>query len=219
MPDQTRDRIVDAAYRTLVRLGYHNTSMKDIAEEAGVAPGLAHYYFDSKEDLLVAAIRRACDPLVAEWHATAAAVVPADLGTTVVVGRQGLELQKQMLRQHLELFTLVFDMIGVGLHNPRIATAVNEFVQEDRERIAAVAKAVITGMPTPPNANPDAIAATIWASLNGITLQKLLDRDFDTDAAIDALWEMIAAFVGVDAADGLGNRSPNTTVVVRKKEG
>src|SRR5256885_709211 len=32
--------------------------MKDIAAEAGVAPGLAHYYFETKEDLLVAAIER-----------------------------------------------------------------------------------------------------------------------------------------------------------------
>ncbi|TMD16238.1 MAG: helix-turn-helix transcriptional regulator, partial [Chloroflexi bacterium] len=44
MADTTRDRILEAAYRTLVRRGYHETSMKDIAEEAGVAPGLAHYY-------------------------------------------------------------------------------------------------------------------------------------------------------------------------------
>ena len=219
MPDQTRDRIVDAAYRTLVRLGYHNTSMKDIAEEAGVAPGLAHYYFESKEELLVAAIRRACDPLVAEWHTTAAGVTPGDLGAAVAVGRQGLELEKQMLRQHLDLFTLVFDMIGVGLHNPRIAAAVHEFVQEDRVRIAAIVKAVIAGMPAPPTANPDSIAATVWASLNGITLQKLLDQDFDTDGAIDALWEMIAAFVGVETTDGLGIASPGATVVLAKEEG
>ena len=50
MPDQTKDRIIDAAYRALVRQGYHETSMKDIAAEAGVAPGLAHYYFETKEE-------------------------------------------------------------------------------------------------------------------------------------------------------------------------
>jgi AcrR family transcriptional regulator len=218
MPDQTRDRIVDAAYRTLVKLGYHNTSMKEIAEEAGVAPGLAHYYFDSKEDLLVAAIRRACSPLIAEWEA-AASTVPADFASAVALGRQGLELQKEQLRQRLELFTLVFDMFGVGLHNPRIAEAVNEFVQEDRERIAAIANAVIAGMPAPPQTTADSIAAAVWASLNGITLQKLIDRNFDSDAAIDALWEMLVAFIGVSAAGAARNAGVDRTVVVAKKEG
>ena len=41
----------------------------------------------------------------------------------------------------------------------------------------------------------DAVAAVIWAALNGITLQKLINPEFDADQAIDALWEMIAAFV------------------------
>src|SRR2546428_12707837 len=68
MPDQTKERIVDAAYRTLVRQGYHETSMKDIAAEAGAAPGLAHYYFETKEDLLVAAIERGCEPAMRAWE-------------------------------------------------------------------------------------------------------------------------------------------------------
>ena len=69
MPDQTKERIVAAAYRALVKRGYHATAMKDIAAEAGVAPGLAHYYFETKEDLLVAAIEHACGPLMAAWEA------------------------------------------------------------------------------------------------------------------------------------------------------
>src|SRR3989442_7166131 len=69
MPDRTKDRIIEAAYQALLKQGYHQTSMKDIAAEAGVAPGLAHYYFESKEDLLVAVIDRACLPLKLEWDA------------------------------------------------------------------------------------------------------------------------------------------------------
>src|SRR5260370_18153745 len=76
MPDQTKDRIVEAAYRTLVKRGYHETSMKDIAAEAGVAPGLAHYYFETKEDLLVAAIEHACRPLMGAWEEAGVALTP-----------------------------------------------------------------------------------------------------------------------------------------------
>ena len=68
MPDRTKERIIEAAYRALVKRGYHETSMKDIAAEAGVAPGLAHYYFESKEDLLVAVIEHACAPAIDAWE-------------------------------------------------------------------------------------------------------------------------------------------------------
>src|SRR6266480_1420986 len=73
VPDQTKERIVDAAYRTLVKHGYHETSMKDIAAEAGVAPGLAHYYFATKEDLLVAAIEHGCEPVLTHGNRPASA--------------------------------------------------------------------------------------------------------------------------------------------------
>jgi len=49
-------------------------------------------------------------------------------------------------------------------------------------------------MAEPPEASVDAIAASIWGSLHGIYLQKVMDPAFDADAAIDALSEMTMAF-------------------------
>ncbi len=64
MLEETRGRIIAGAYHTLIRQGYEATSVKDIAREAGVPPGLIHYYFTSKEDLLVAAIRYGCNQVI-----------------------------------------------------------------------------------------------------------------------------------------------------------
>src|SRR5690554_5011653 len=49
---QTRDKIIEAAYKVLADIGHDKASMKEIAKEAGVAQGLINYYFPSKEDLL-----------------------------------------------------------------------------------------------------------------------------------------------------------------------
>jgi len=49
-----RAEIVRAAATVLGRQGSADTSMKEIAREAGVAPGLLHYYFESKDELLLA---------------------------------------------------------------------------------------------------------------------------------------------------------------------
>ncbi len=56
----TRERIVAAAYRVLSEQGSHATSIKEIAKAAAVAPGLVHYYFESKEQLLLEVTRDCC---------------------------------------------------------------------------------------------------------------------------------------------------------------
>src|SRR6202035_2105301 len=196
MPDQTKERIVDAAYRTLVKRGYHETAMKDIAAEAGVAPGLAHYYFETKEDLLVAAIEHACEPLMAVWEAASVSLsgpMPED-ADPMLFARLGFQLAKEELKTYGGLFLLTFDMFGVGLHNPKIATAVRAFIEERRAFVARITQGVIAGMSEPPAASAEEIAGGIWGSLHGIYLQKLMDPDFDADAAIDALSEMAITF-------------------------
>ena len=52
-PASTRDQILTAAYRTLIELGYNQISMRKIADEAGVNQSLLHYYFGSKENLML----------------------------------------------------------------------------------------------------------------------------------------------------------------------
>ncbi|MEZ4236432.1 MAG: helix-turn-helix domain-containing protein [Myxococcota bacterium] len=50
-------RIVDAAARLFGRNGYEAASMGAVARAAGVSKGLLHYHFDSKEHLLIEAVR------------------------------------------------------------------------------------------------------------------------------------------------------------------
>jgi AcrR family transcriptional regulator len=52
--EETRDRILDAALRLFRERGFEQTTMRDVATEAGVATGAAYYYYRSKEDLVLA---------------------------------------------------------------------------------------------------------------------------------------------------------------------
>lgn len=52
----TRERIIDSAARLFNSRGYHQTSIIDIAQEAGVAKGSVYYHFPSKDQLLVSVI-------------------------------------------------------------------------------------------------------------------------------------------------------------------
>src|SRR5256712_12952015 len=138
--------------------------MKDIAAEAGVAPGLAHYYFETKEDLLVAAIEHGCEPAMRAWEQAGLNLtgpLPED-ADPMAFARVGFELAKQELKAYSGLFVLTFDMFGVGLHNPKIASAVRTFIDERRAFVAPLTRAVIAGMAQPPPASAGASAGPPW---------------------------------------------------------
>ena len=63
-PKATKDRhqeILDAAARVITERGLAETRISDVADAAGVSPGLILYYFDSKDRLLAEALTYAND--------------------------------------------------------------------------------------------------------------------------------------------------------------
>ena len=56
--EQTRERILDAALDLFRTQGYAETTMRQIADAAGVAVGNAYYYFASKDQLILAFYER-----------------------------------------------------------------------------------------------------------------------------------------------------------------
>jgi TetR/AcrR family acrAB operon transcriptional repressor len=60
----TRCRILDAAVELFERQGVSQTSLNDIARQAGVTRGAIYWYFDNKVDLFTAMIERLVCPLL-----------------------------------------------------------------------------------------------------------------------------------------------------------
>lgn len=56
--EERRTQIMDALMRVMATHGYSGASIGRIAEAAGLAPGLIHYHFASKQEILLAAIER-----------------------------------------------------------------------------------------------------------------------------------------------------------------
>lgn len=55
--EQTRTAIIDAAFSAITTNGYHGTSMRQIAEDAGIAVGGIYNHFGGKEEIFTAMIR------------------------------------------------------------------------------------------------------------------------------------------------------------------
>jgi AcrR family transcriptional regulator len=52
MHNEGKEKIIQAAQRLIAKQGVEKTSMRNIAEEAGITTGAIYYYYKSKEELL-----------------------------------------------------------------------------------------------------------------------------------------------------------------------
>jgi AcrR family transcriptional regulator len=63
-PEERKNELMDIALEFFFTKGFENTTIGDIVKKAGVAQGLFYYYFNSKNDILDAAINRYIDKLI-----------------------------------------------------------------------------------------------------------------------------------------------------------
>lgn len=104
---ERRQEITAAFARVLATHGYARATIARVASEAGVAPGLVHHHFDSKEDLLLSLVdsllarfrervgrRSAGDPVLA--YVTAA--IALDEGADPVAARCWVGIFGEALR-------------------------------------------------------------------------------------------------------------------------
>lgn len=70
------ESLLDAAERLLVEVGHAGITTRRLAEEAGVNHGLVHYYFGSNENLLLRALERFTERLIARQRELYAADLP-----------------------------------------------------------------------------------------------------------------------------------------------
>jgi len=63
-PEETKQRLLDAAERLFAAHGFDGTSLRAVTQAAGTSVSAANYHFGSKETLLVATIRRRAEPVV-----------------------------------------------------------------------------------------------------------------------------------------------------------
>jgi AcrR family transcriptional regulator len=64
--DSRPSELLDAALEIFVERGYAAARLEDMASKAGVSKGTLYLYYDNKEELFKAVVRRSISPLIAE---------------------------------------------------------------------------------------------------------------------------------------------------------
>jgi AcrR family transcriptional regulator len=172
----TRERILQAAFTVLSRQGYENASIKDIAEEAGVAQGLVHYHYKSKQQLVLAVLEFVCQKVEL-------AVAEGEAGAL-----RAFQDTKVTLKESRDANPLYVQLIGVGLHDALVGAGIRDFIRSERKHIEELARQVLAerGQTGPARG----IAGVVWAAVLGIMIQSLVDPEFDVDEAVDTLAAM-----------------------------
>ena len=60
--ESTREAVLEAARRSFADKGFRATTVRGVADQAGVSPSMIHHFFATKEALFLAAIRMPIDP-------------------------------------------------------------------------------------------------------------------------------------------------------------
>ncbi len=162
--------------------------MKQIAREAGVAQGLIHYYFSSKDELLLELLMEVSREY-AEENERLAASSGKDLASAA------LENAKLRASRNPEMLRLRYELFALGLRKPDFLPGVAAILRSGRENIAKTL-ARIAGEHNNAKPSPDreALAAVLLSCFSGLALQKMADPDgFDLDAAYAILWRLAQA--------------------------
>jgi len=176
-----RERLIAAGYQVLSEKGFEATTVKEVAHVAGVSPGLFHYYFASKDELLIAVLQEA-GTRYGQMMQSLRADAPTDqvLEAAVTAARDRVTQEPEWYRLRYELFAL-------GLRNPRFLPVLGELLTFIRGRFAGAFQD-ITGRD---QEQAQALAALALAGFDGLALQQLAQPDADLTHAYDLLLALI----------------------------
>jgi AcrR family transcriptional regulator len=182
MPDgqrapERREQIVLAAAAVLGRDGYAATTLKQIAREADVAPGLLHYYFRSKDDLLIAVIEALFHRFIEEWQESVDGLSDPFDRISAAIDRFA-----RICAERPEVTRLLLDFYALSVGTPALRDRTRRLLSELQEHVAEEIRLNTASLPTPPPAEEKDFVMAIHGALDGVSALGLVAGEDMTGA-------------------------------------
>lgn len=179
---ETRDRIIEATRSLIASEGMDGTTIKAICEHAGVLPGSFYNLFDSKEQAILTVVRQAIDAVDPD---------PQHLGTDSLADL--VEAYIRFVTEQGDLARVYIRIAITGSANsPEIR---GRTIRHHEGRVARFSAAIAREHPMMSEAETQRRAETLVTALNGVTLHRVMDPDFDV--AVHARALLTDALAGV----------------------
>ena len=178
-------RIVEAMRSSVARRGVAGSTFDHVAREARVSRGLLHYYFGTKERLLVEVVRRDSEIRIEKLDEPLANTKSVDDVLDVLV-----TYLLDMIENEPEFFLLLFELFTAGRHQPDIRRELGSLYSRARGAVAAVLREKQDEGVLALRFDAESVITHMFAAGDGAVLQLLTDPTLDAEAAGAASYQV-----------------------------
>jgi AcrR family transcriptional regulator len=171
-------RIIAAMRASVGKRGAAGSTFDHVAREAAVSRGLLHYYFGSKERLLVEVVRHDCEVRNRNMDERLAKAASANeiLDALIVVWNEFIEDEAGGQ-------AVIYEMLSASRHSDEIRSELAELYRQSRERLAGWLRVKERDGVIRLQAEPEAVASILFSLGDGFGIQVLSDPDWSQEAA------------------------------------
>jgi AcrR family transcriptional regulator len=173
-------RIVDAMRASVGRRGAAGSTFDHVAQEAGVSRGLLHYYFGTKERLLVEVVRRDAEIRLQTLEGRLADAHSIDAIVDALVTQL-----KDFVREDSAYQALIYELFSVSRRNEEIRCELAELYRKVRGSVAELLEAKQAEGVVRLRGEAEAVASILFALGDGLELQLVSDPAWDSTKTFD----------------------------------
>lgn len=168
-PRERPESILAAACRAIVQRGFSATRIADIAREARTSTGTVHYYFETKDDVLLAALRWANQQPHARLE-EALERAPDERARLAAL----LEFAVPYPGHPRDEYVLLIEFWGRMLHRPELVPEGETLSSRWRSYFFDIVRAGARNGAFRPAADPDEVVERLIALVDGLALKSVL---------------------------------------------
>jgi AcrR family transcriptional regulator len=180
------ERMVDAARASIAELGITGATFDQVAKAAGVSRGLLHYYFGSKERLLVKVVRRESELRVAALERAIGEAASADAVLAALVH----SFEDLIGGEGPTTVVMTHEMITLAQRNTEIAAEIAELGRQTRTQLAQALRAKAQDGVLRLQDSAETVASFLLVLADGLLVRRLSEPDYDIRPVMD---EAVAA--------------------------
>jgi AcrR family transcriptional regulator len=173
-------RIIEAMRASVGTRGAAASTFDHVAREAGVSRGLLHYYFGSKDRLLVEVVRHDCDLRIQALDQRLAEADSLDTVVAAMVSELEAFVEDDDASQ-----AVVYELLSASRHSEEIRAELAELYRRWRAHLADGLREKERQGVVKLAAEPEDVASILFALGDGLGLQMISDRDWDGSPALE----------------------------------
>jgi len=163
---ERREQIIWALYDCLVEKGQEKVTIKEIAFKAGLPPGVIHYYFKSKDDI----VSNLAQVIVQKYSSMVQEHIEKAKSTAQQIN-YAIDFIIDKLIFDLPLNRVFYNLIQMTFERKELGSVVKKMFENYREQLSQVFNAAGAGTQS------NMLGASLVAVTEGFSLQLMVDPD------------------------------------------